>query len=198
MIRSTQLRGCALLVIICAGMTACLPKPKGTPAHMIVPQVLAPPTAGSDAPLAKSPNAVAVRLLNTQSRGEIGRAMLRQESSGELIADRIWFWSSRPEQFLDTAIQLEAARNPDVRVVDSARVPTLAPMLLVWDIESNGTQLVGVVQFQLTGTDGAVTTKVVRGSEQISGDLPANLADASGRLFHRLASDGLIVVSAGR
>ena len=123
--------------------------------------------------------------------GEIGRAMLHQESNGELVGDRVWFWSSRPEQFLNTAIQLEAERNPDVRFVDSARIPTLAPMLLVWDIESNGTQLVGVVQFQLTGTDGAVTTKVVRGSEQISGDLPANLAEASGRLLHRLASEGL-------
>jgi len=198
MIRAPQLCGCVLLAIICTGMTSCLPKPKVTMTHMIEPQVLAPPTADQGAPLAKNPNAVAVRLLNTQSRGEIGRAMLHQESNGELVGDRVWFWSSRPEQFLDTAIQIEAAHNPDVRVVDSAHIPTLAPMLLVWDLESNGTQLVGVVQFQLTGTDGAVTTRVVRLSEQVSGELPANLADASGHLFHRLASEGLSIVTSRR
>jgi hypothetical protein len=71
-------------------------------------------------------------------------------------------------------------------------------MLLVWDLESGGTQLVGVVEFQLTGTDGAVSTKVVRASEQVSAELPGNLAASAGRLLHRLAAEGLTTAASKR
>ena len=127
--------------------------------------------------------------------GHIGRRVLRQQSDGELTEDPVWLWSSAPDRYLDTALHLEAASNPDVRLVDSAGATSFAATLLVWDIESSGdTQLVGVVEFQITGTDRAVHTHLVRASEPVSSDLPGNLAVAAGRLLRRLASEGLTFV----
>ena len=122
--------------------------------------------------------------------------MLHQHPDGELTEDPVWRWASRPEQYLDTAIRLEAARSPDLRLVDSGRAPALAATLLVWDLESTGgTQLVGAVEFQITSPEGMVKRKVVRSSEQVSAELPGNLAAAAGRLFRRLASEGLTLAT---
>jgi hypothetical protein len=182
-----------LLVITCMGISGCqLRRPKVPPARVIEPQLLDPQLAEPDTQVAKSPNAAVVRVLDTQALGDIGRTVLHQQSGGELTADSSWHWSARPEQYLDLAIHLEAARRSDLRLVDSGHAPTLAPKLLVWDLESSGgTQLVGAVEFQITGTGGVLTTKVVRSSEPASAELPGDLAAASGRLLHRLASEGL-------
>jgi hypothetical protein len=69
-----------------------------------------------------------------------------------LTEDAVWRWSSAPDGYLDTALRLEAASSPDVRLVDTGRAPALAATLLVWDLESAGeTRLVEAVEFQVTG-----------------------------------------------
>jgi hypothetical protein len=161
---------------------------------MIEPQLLEPAKQ-----VVKAPNATPVRLLDTEARGHIGRYVLHQQPNGELTEDPVWRWSSAPDRYLDTALQLEVASNPDMRLVDSGSAPTLAATLLVWNLESaGGTQLVGAVEFQVTGTNRVVHTQVVRASEPVSGELPGNLAAAAGRLLRHLASEGLMRVASER
>jgi hypothetical protein len=96
-------------------------------------------------------------------------------------------------------LRLEVASNPDIRVVDVGLAPVLAATLLVWDLEaSDGTRLVGAVEFQITGIDRVVHTRVARASEPVSAELPGDLAAAAGRLLRRLASEGLTSISTGR
>jgi hypothetical protein len=166
---------------------------------MIEPQLLAPQMSAPAAEVAKAANVTPVRLLDTQARGHIGRPMLHQQPDGELTEDAVWRWSSAPDRYLDTALRLEAASNPNVRLVDTSAAPALAATLLVWDLESgSGTELVGAVEFRVTGTDGVVHTNVVRSSETVSADLPGDLAAASGRLLRRLSSEGLSYVTSKR
>ena len=94
------------------------------------------------------------------------------------------------------AMHLEAASRPDMRLVDAGRAPGLAATLLVWDLESEGgTRLVGAVEFQITGTDRVLQTRVVRASEPVSATLPGDLAAAAGRLLRHFASEGLTLVA---
>jgi len=190
-----------LVVMIClAGMACQLKRPETTPGRMIEPQLLAPQpgrpaglassTAGAPAP---------VRLLDTQSRGHIGRRVLRQQPDGELTEDPVWRWSSAPDRYLDTALRLELTSSPVLQLVDVASAPTLATTLLVWQLESGGeTRLVGAVEFRFTRTDHVVNTQVVQASEAVSADLPGDLAAASGRLLRRIAVDGLTRVASDR
>jgi hypothetical protein len=199
MIRSPRSETWVLLLITCMGICGCVRRPKAIPVRIIEPQLLGPQLADPETQVAKNPNAAAVRLLTTQARGHIGHPMLHQQADGELTQDPVWRWSSRPDQYLDTALRLEAARRPDLRVVDSGRAPELAATLLVWDLESiGGTQLVGAVEFQITGTDGVINTKVVRATEDVSAELPGNLAAVAGRLLCHLASEGLKSVASER
>jgi hypothetical protein len=83
-----------------------------------------------------------------------------------------------------------------MRLVDAGRAPGLAATLLVWDLESEGgTRLVGAVEFQITGTDRVLQTRVVRASEPVSATLPGDLAAAAGRLLRHFASEGLTLVA---
>jgi hypothetical protein len=153
---------------------------------MIEPQLVEPPVKETTAG-----GAISIRLLDTQARGHIGRRLLHQQANGELIEDPVWRWSSAPDRYLDTALRLELAANPEVRLVDSATATALAATLLVWDLESaEANRLVGAAEFQLIGTDRVVHTRVVRASEPISTELPGNLATAAGSLMRRLASEG--------
>jgi hypothetical protein len=166
---------------------------------MIEPQLLEPQLAEPAKLVAKAANAIPVRLLDTQARGHIGRRVLYQQSDGELREDSVWRWSSAPDRYLDTALRLEVASNPDIRLVDDGRAPALAATLLVWNLESaGGTRLVGAVEFQITGTDRVVRTLVARASEPVSAELPGDMAAVAGRLLRRLASEGLTRVSSGR
>jgi hypothetical protein len=191
MICSPRLGVCLLLAVACMGIGSCrLRRPDTIPARMIEPQL---PDASKQ--VAKAPNAAAVRLLDTEVRGHIGHHLLHQQPDGELTEDPVWRWSSAPDQYLDTALHLEAASSPDVRLVDSASVPVLAAKLLVWDLETaGGTRFVGAVEFQIEGNDRVVHTQVVRASEPVSGELPGDLAAAAGRVLRRLASEGLALV----
>jgi len=159
---------------------------------MIEPQLLEPQLPEPARQVPKAPNAAAVRLLDTQARGHIGRRVLHKQPDGELTEDSVWRWSSAPDRYLDTALRIEVESSPDIRLVDAARAPALAATLLIWDLESaGGTQLVGAVEFQITGTDRVVHTQVVRASEPVSAELPGDLAASAGRLLRRLALEGL-------
>jgi hypothetical protein len=193
---------CLLVTIVCLGEIGCrlrVQRPDTTPSRMIEPQVLEAQLSDPATQVTKTPNATPVRLLDTQARGHIGRHVLHQQPNGELAEDPVWRWSSAPDQYLDTALRLEIASSPDVRLVDTGRATALAATLLVWDIESGGeTRLVGAVEFQVTGTDRGMHTQVMRGSEPISAELPGDLAVAAGRLLRLLASEGVTYAASER
>ena len=188
---------CGLLVCLVGG--ACqLKRPETIPGRMIEPQLLTPQAPAPAAP-GSGATAVSIRLLDTQARGHIGRRVLYQQPDGELIEDPVWRWSSAPDRYLDTALRLELASSPVLRLVDVASAPTVAATLLVWHLETEGgTRLVGAVEFQITRTDHVVQTQVVQASEALSTDLPGNLAAAAGRLLRRLALEGLMRVASER
>jgi hypothetical protein len=166
---------------------------------MLEPQLLEPQLPQPATQVTKAPNAAPVRLLDTQARGHIGRRVLHQQPNGELTEDAVWRWSSAPDRYLDTALRFELASSPDLRLVDTGRAPALAATLLIWELDSAGeTRLVGAVEFQVTGADREVHTKVVRTSEPVSAELPGDLAAAAGRLLRRLASEGLTLVTSER
>ena len=177
-----------LVVVVSLAEAACqLRRPATIQSRMIEPRVLGPVKQSTSAA-----GAVSVRLLDTLARGHIGRQLLHQQPNGELTEDPVWRWSSAPDRYLDTALRLELAANPEVRLVDSGAAVTLAATLLVWDLESAGeTRLVGVVEFQFIGSDRVVHTHMVQASEPISTELPGNLATAAGSLMRRLASEGV-------
>ncbi len=188
-----------LAVLVCALGVACLKRPDTLPSRMIEPQIVEPQLTELGGQRPDPASAAPLRLLDTQARGHIGRRLLHQQPAGELSEDPVWVWSSAPDRYLDTALRLELASSPIWRLVDAASAPVLATTLLAWNLDStNGTRLVGAVEFQLTGADRVVHTLVVRGSEAVSGDLPGDLAAAAGRLLHRLASDGLTRVAGSR
>jgi len=194
-------RSCTFLLvtIICLGGSACLRRPATTQSRMLEPQVLEPQPSMPASQVTKAANAMPIRLLDTQARGHIGRRLLHQQPNGELTEDAVWRWSSDPDRYLDTALRLAVASNPDVRLVDTGSALALGATLLAWDLESaGGTRLVGAVEFRVTATDRAVQTQVVRTSEPVSGELPGDLAAAAGRLLRRLASEGLGYVTSER
>ena len=193
MSRVSQLRFGLLLLIVCAGGTACqLKRPDVPVGRMIEPQLIEPQPSEPATQRTDNANASPVRLLDTQARAHIGRRILHQQPDGELTADAVWWWSSAPDRYLDTALHLELASSPVWRPVESASAPVLAATLLSWQLESTGgTRLLGAVEFRFTGADRAVHTVVVRQSEPVTGELPGDLAAVAGRLLHRLAVEGL-------
>jgi hypothetical protein len=191
---TSKTRTVAVLLVgsILIGVGCQLKRPDTMTTRMLEPQLLEPQLPNPAPPQASLASARPIRLLETQARGHIGRRVLHQQPSGELTEDPVWRWSSPPDRYLDTAIRLELASHPGLRLVDSANAGVLAATLLVWNIDSaSGTQLVGAVEFQFTGLDRVVHTQVARGSEPLSGELPGDLAAAAGRLLRRLAGQGL-------
>lgn len=196
--------GSYLVIIACLWGVACqLRRPVVIPGRMIEPQLLDPqklePQPESARQRSAASNPALVRLLDTQARGHIGRRVLHQQPNGELIEDPVWRWSSPPDRYLDTALRLALAADPEVRLVDAGIAPALGARLLVWDLESGPTlQLVGAVEFQFTGADRTVRSQVVRATEPVSGELPGNLATAAGSLLRRLVSDGVTQIARER
>ena len=189
-----------MLMLASLALVACqLHRPTTVPSRVLEPQLLEPQLTEQPRAVAKSSNASSIRLLTTESRGNIGRRVLHRQPDGELIEDPVWRWSTTPDRYLDTALRLEVASSPKLRLVDADDVPALSANLLAWNLESSGgTRLVGAVEFQTTGTDRLILTQIVRGSESVSGELPGDLAAAAGRLIRRLASEGLNLVLSGR
>lgn len=190
-----------LAMIICLGGIGCqLRRPKTAPSRMIEPQLVEPQAtglspqvaSGSSPQVMKDPNAAPIRLLDTQTLGHIGRRLLHQQPNGELVEDTVWRWAAPPDRYLDTALRMEAAAHPKVRLVDSASATSLSATLLAWNLGSEGgTRLAAAVEFQITGSDRVQHTRIVRFSEPVSETLPGDLSAASGRLLRRLASEGV-------
>ena len=182
-----------LTALTCAVGSACqLRRPDVIPVRMLEPQLPEPALPSASASQPRSSAAAPIRLLDTQARSHIGRALLHQRAGGELSEDSIWRWSSTPDRYLDSALRLALASSPDVRLVDTANAPTMAVTLLVWQLESAGnTQLVGAVELSVTSIDRTVRTQMIRRSESVSADLPGNLAAAAGRLLQSLTSEAL-------
>jgi len=154
---------------------------------MIEPQIVEPPPQGSTAT-----TATPVRLLETQSRGHIGRRVLHQLPDGELAEDPVWRWSSSPDRYLETALRLELESRSDLRVVDSGNALTVGVTLLAWHVESAGSpRLVGAIELRATNAERVVHTHVVRGTEKLSAGFPGDLAAAAGKLLRSLASEAL-------
>ena len=179
MIRSGFARAGAVLVVIIgvslAGAALQLKRPDTIPIRMLEPQLLEP--ALPDLPVqdtASAGKAAPIRLLETQARGHIGRRLLHQEPTGELIEDPAWRWSSAPDRYLDTALRLELGLSSSLRLVDAASAPALATNLLVWRLESaGGTRLVGAVEFQFTGETGSSTPTSCERTSRCRGSCPA-------------------------
>jgi len=195
-----------LWLLACGSGLACqLKRPDVIPVRMIEPLLIEPVTQpASPSSSSNSDNrasgALAVRLLETQSRDHIGRRLLHQEGNGELVEDPAWRWSSAPARYLESALRSAFESTPNVRLVDSGNVAAMAVTLTAWHLESTDrVRLVGAVELVVTGSDRTVHDHVVRGNEPVSSELPGDLAAASGRLLQRLASACItrVIQSAG-
>ena len=186
--RLTRSRLLLLLALACLGAPGCrLRRPDAQLGRMIEPQIVEPPPQGSTAT-----TATPVRLLETQSRGHIGRRVLHQLPDGELAEDPVWRWSSSPDRYLETALRLELESRSDLRVVDSGNALTVGVTLLAWHVESAGSpRLVGAIELRATNAERVVHTHVVRGTEKLSTGFPGDLAAAAGKLLRSLASEAL-------
>jgi len=186
-------------LLACAGGSGCqLKRPDVVNARMIEPRLIEPddPATTSSPSSSNQVNrpvgAIAVRLLETQSREHIGRRLLHQEANGEIVEDLAWRWSSAPSRYLDSALRIAFSSSPGVRLVDSGNVLAMAVTLIAWHLDAtNGVRLVGAVEVVTTSTDRSVQSHVIRGSEPVSAELPGDLATAAGRLLQTLASQSL-------
>jgi hypothetical protein len=176
----------SLLLAVC--LTACgLPRPETAVTRMIEPRLAEPSGAVTDAPTAAS-----VRLLDTQIRAHIGRRVLHQQPDGELTEDDVWRWTTTPDRYLDSALRLAIASNPELRQVDATSASALAVTVLAWQIESGASRrLIGAVEIKLTRPDRTVHSQIIRAEEALSADLPGDLSVAAGRLLGRIAADCL-------
>ena len=193
MTRAARTGSCLLVMFANLALVACeLRRPATPPSRVLEPQLLEPQLGEQPETVAKNPDAASIRLLSTESRGNFGRRLLHRQPDGELVQDPVWWWSTSPDRYLDTALRLEVASSPKLRLVDAGDVPTLAANLLALSLESSGgTRLIGAVEFEMTGTDRVVHTQIVRASESVSDVLPGDLSAAAGRLMRHLASEGL-------
>ena len=159
---------------------------------MLEPQLLEPQLPEPRAETSAA-NAAPIRLLDTQARGHIGRRLLYQQPSGELTEDPMWRWSSAPDRYLDTALRLELASSPGLRLVDAASAPALAANAC-WPGTSSlqaGHDWSAQSSSSSRGPTASSIRYMVRASEPVSAELPGDLAAAAGRLLRRLASEGL-------
>jgi hypothetical protein len=133
-----------------------------------------------------------VRLLDTQRRSHIGRRVLHRRPDGEVTEDPVWLWTSTPDTYLDSALRLAIASSPDIRLVDASGAASLAVTVLAWQLESGASErLIGAIEVELTRTDRAMQSEIIRAEEPVGPNLPGDLSAAAGRLLERLASDCL-------
>jgi hypothetical protein len=175
------------VAVVGGGCHVQLDRPDTMPTRMIEPQLVEPSGVASAAA-----NATGVRLLETQGRGHIGRRVLHRQSGGELTEDPVWLWASAPDRYLDSAVRYAIASNPGIRLMEVGSAASLAVTLTEWQIETApSSRLVGAVEIQVTTTDRAVHSEIIRADEPIAADLPGDLAVAAGRLLGRLATECL-------
>ncbi len=189
MIRRSKYGVLFALAVACldAGCSVRIERPDTVPVRMIEPRLVEPAGVAADAP-----DAMRVRLLETQGRAHIGRRVLHQQPGGELTEDPVWLWATTPDRYLDSAVRYAIASNAGARLVDVGSAPSLAVTLVIWQIEAAPSpRLVGAVEVQVTSTERAVHSEIIRAEEPITADLPGDLAAAAGRLLGRLAADCL-------
>ena len=189
MIRRSNSGMLFVLAVAClaGGCRVRIERPETLPIRMIEPRLVEPQGVAADAP-----NATSVRLLETQGRAHIGRRVLHQQPDGEVTEDPVWWWTSAPDRYLDSAVRYAIASSPDIRLVDVRSAPSLAVTLVAWQIETAPSpRLVGALEVQVTTTDRAVHSEIIRAEEPIAADLPGDLATAASRLLGRLATDCL-------
>jgi hypothetical protein len=190
--RAARLGGMAVVALgVCAGCQ--LRRPDTVTTRMIEPQL----SVGT--PAVAADKTASVRLLDTHARGHIGRPILHLRPDGELVTDPVWRWSSAPDRYLDTALRLAIGSSPNVRQVDTPGAQALAVTLVAWHLETGAadTRLVGAIQIQLTGTNGAVREEIIRDTEPVSNPLPGDLAAVAGRLLGRLAASACARAAGG-
>ena len=189
MIRRSRYGTLFVLAVACmgGGCRVRIERPDTLPIRMIEPRLVEPQGVVADAP-----DATSVRLLETQGRAHIGRRVLHQQPSGEVTEDPVWLWATTPDRYLDSAVRYAIGSSPDIRLVDVGGAASLAVTLVVWQIEAAPSpRLVGAVEIQVTTTDRAVHSEIIRAEEPITEDLPGDVAAAAGRLLGRLATDFL-------
>ncbi len=189
MIRRSRYGTIVVLAVAClgGGCSVRIERPDTVPSRMIEPRLVEPGGVAADAP-----NAMSVRLLETQGRAHIGRRVLHQQPGGEVTEDPVWLWATIPDRYLDSAVRYAIASSPDIRLVDVGSAPSLAVTLVVWQIEAAPSpRLVGAVEIEVATIDRAVHSAIIRAEEPIAADLPGDLAAAAGRLLGRLATDCL-------
>ena len=71
MICVIRARTCVVVIVILAGIACSLKRPDTIPSRMIEPQLLEPPLAEPQNQGTSAPNAVPIRLLDTQARSHI-------------------------------------------------------------------------------------------------------------------------------
>ena len=174
-----------VLAVACVGggCRVRLERPDTVPIRMIEPRLVEPAEVVADAP-----NAISVRLLETQGRGHIGRRVLHLQPDGEVTEDPVWLWTSTPDRYVDSAVRYAIASSPDIRLVDLRGAPSLA-VTLRGMADRNGAELTAGRGSRGPGDDvrRAVHSEMIRAEEPIAADLPGDLAAAAGRLLHRLA-----------
>jgi hypothetical protein len=190
MMRTSRLRGVSSGVLLTAIALGCAVKIQ--PPDSPTPRTLDPrlPSEGTQ-PVAASPDALRLRLLDTHSALPASFSVLRRSSEGELTEDPVWSWSVTPAALFDRALRLTAADDSEVELVDRSTVPTAAAKLLSLHLESGSgqaTELFGAVELTVTETNGTVRTVVLDASASAADELPGNLADETGRLLTRLAT----------
>ena len=185
-----------LLVVTLSVLLGCSAKLKRP--DVPAARTLDPPLAeGASAPAPVSSDATPVRLVPTQAR--VGRRLLHQRPGDERVEDAVWSWSSTPDRYLDTALQLAAGADPDVRMVDRADAISLAATILSLSLrpDPGGRTLAATVEVRVVGPDRNIETRVLTAEEPVSNDLPGDAAAALARLMHRLASESLALVPEG-
>jgi len=190
---TSRLRYGVFVVLAAACGGACrvqLQRPETVAARMVEPRLVEPAEVVVDAP-----NAISVRLLETQGRGHIGRRVLHLQPDGEVTEDPVWLWTTTPDRYVDSALRYAIESSPDIRLVDIRGAPSLGVTLVAWEIETAPSpRMVGALEVEVTTSDRAVHSEMIRAEEPIAADLPGDLAAAAGRLLHRLASDALACV----
>ena len=130
MMRPSKSGALCLLLVAGLGGACRLKRPDTVPTRMIEPRMV------EASAVADAPNATSVRLVETARRAHIGRRVLHQHPDGELTEDAIWRWTSTPDRYLDSALRLAVASNPQLRLVDVSSAPSLAVTLLAWQLDS--------------------------------------------------------------
>lgn len=189
--RRQHLRLACVAALACLDLAAChLRRPDVPEVRTIEPDLNVVETQDGADPGAVGTQRVDLRLIEAGARVHIGRRLIHQQGDGELIEDSVWRWSSPPDRYLDTALQLTLGSNARIRLVDSADAPVLAVTLLAFHIAGDPEwRLLAAIELRFTGTDRGVHTQLIRDSEPMAGPLPGNLSVVAGRLLGRLAAE---------